>query len=484
MATEASHVGRAADPARPLTFEQRRVLGVVFVGIIATTFPITVLGVSLPKIARDVDMSPSGITWVVTAPLLANAIATPILGKLGDLYGHRRVFITGFAAATVFALATSLAWNGPALIGFRTLGQLCGAATTPSGMAIIMTVVPRSSRLKAVSWWAAVSSLGPTLGLVVGGPLIDAIGWRALFVVQAVPAALCLLVAVRWIPTTARHRDVSFDIPGAVTLGAALLTLMLGISRGAELGWTSPVVLACLGAAPILTAVFVGIERRTEHPLLPLHVLARRNVASPLASQPFVMGPFQGVAVVAPFLMADEFGYGTTAITAMALTRVLAYGAFGGVAGKVGVRMTARGGATFGTGLVVAAMCLLAWSSATSSLVLMISGMLLTGGGAGFSRTPFTVSLANAVDEKELGIATASLQLAGQVGASLGITAMTAVMSGSDGTNGYTIAFLCGAALAAIAVVFALRLVSSPHSEPRVVTMSELATAASPAAET
>ena len=455
----------------PLTGSQRRVLAVVFIGIITTTFPITVLTVSLPRIADDVDMSPAGITWVVTGPLLANAIATPILGKIGDLYGHRRVFVGGFAAATVFALATSVAWNGPTLIAFRTLSQLCGAATSPSGMAIIMTVVARQHRLRAVSWWAAVSALGPTLGLVIGGPLVDAISWRAVFILQSVPAVVCLAFAIRWVPATARRRDVSFDVPGALTFGLALLTLMLGINRGAVLGWRSPLVVACLLATPVLVATFVAIERRARHPLLPLGVLTARNVSSPLASQPFVMGPFQGAAVVAPFLMASEFGMGTTAITAVALSRVVAYGAFGGVAGRTGDRMGERGAATFGTGLVVLAMGILAGSAVTGSLTLLVVGMLLTGGGAGFSRTPFTAALANAVDESELGIASATMNLAGQVGSSLGVTAMTAAMAASDGTHGYVVAFLAGGAVAVIAVLFAVRLESSPRSS---------ATAASP----
>lgn len=449
--------------AAPLTSAQRKIIAVVFIGMMSTTFPISILSVSLPMIADEVGMSPGGIAWVITAPLLANTVAAPILGKLGDIYGHRPVYIGGFALATLFAFATSLAWSGMALIVLRTLGQLCGAATGPSGLATLLTAVGRERRLRVIGWWSMVAALAPSLGLVFGGPLIDAFGWRAVFVVQSVPALVCVVFAWKLVPATPRQSDVTFDIAGALTLGGGLLGLMLGVNRGAEIGWVHPVVIASLAGAPIFLVAFWQVQRRVKHPLIPLDVLGRRNVHLPLLSQPLVMGPFQGAAIVAPFLMIEQFGFTATAITVVALCRTASFGLFGGAAGRFGDRLGERATATIGTFAVVTAMVLLAWSALAGSLALLTAGMLLTGAGAGFSRPPFASVMSNAVDESQLGIMSASSNLAGQAGSSLGVTGMMAVLSATEGTAGFTIAFAVGAVTALGSVICALGLRSTPR---------------------
>ena len=450
-------IRRLAPPAaEPMTGRQRQVMWAVLLGMVATFFPISILSVSLPDIAQDMDMSTSAVSWVLTAPLLAMAIATPALARLGDQHGHRMVFIAGFAASAVLCFVTALAWSGPSLIALRTLAQLCGAATGPAGMAIILTVVTRDARLRAIAMWSLVGALAPSLGLVVGGPLIDAVGWRAVFVVQGIGSALCVIFSFRILPTTPRQREVSFDVLGSVTLGFGVLALMLGLNQGAVHGWTNPFVMSTLAISPALLALFLRVERRAAHPLLPVQLLAARNVASPLAAQPFIMGPFQGAATVAPFLMQSSFGFGATAITAVALARTMSFAALAGVAGRVTERIGERRSAAIGGVLMVAAMIVLAMSAVAGSLALLVGGMVLIG-GAGFARTPFTATLTNAVHESQIGMATAAMNLTTMIGSSIGITAMTAVLSASEGTHAFVVAFGVGAAISMGSIVFALR---------------------------
>ena len=140
---------------------QRWVLLTGLTGMFATTFPITLLAVSLSPIADDFDTTETVIAWVISAPLLASAVALPILGKLGDLYGHRRVFLTGFAVSTVITAVTVFAWDPLSLIVLRGLAVVIGAATIPSSMALINSVYKRNERAKAMGWWSLVAADGP-----------------------------------------------------------------------------------------------------------------------------------------------------------------------------------------------------------------------------------------------------------------------------------------------------------------------------------
>ena len=154
------------------------VLGLTMAGIASTSFPITVLSASLPIIADDLQTSESAVSWVQTAPLIAMAVGTPIAGKFGDLYGHRRLYLWGYALATGFMVLTALAWNVGALVAMRTLGSLIGAATLPASMAIIMTVFARRERALALGYWSAVTAMSPAIGVAFGGFMVDAFGWR------------------------------------------------------------------------------------------------------------------------------------------------------------------------------------------------------------------------------------------------------------------------------------------------------------------
>src|SRR3954447_3465076 len=169
------------------------VLVTVLAGLFATGFTITILAVSLGIVAKDLDTTATSLTWVVTGPLLGLALTMPLFGKLGDIWGHRRVYLLGFAGFTVGAALTAIAWSGPALIAIRILGSLPGAAIGPASMALIMAAFPEEDRVKVMGWWSVVGAGAPVIGLVAGGPIVEAIGWRWIFIAQ-VPLSLGALV--------------------------------------------------------------------------------------------------------------------------------------------------------------------------------------------------------------------------------------------------------------------------------------------------
>lgn len=452
-----------AVPVEPVA-SRTRVLLALLIGMAATTFPISVLAASLPSIAREFDTTESTIAWVVSLPTLGFAIAMPVLGKMGDLYGHRRVYLWGFTAATGFAALTVLAWDAPSLIALRTLGQMCGAATTPAAMALIMSVYAREDRVRAMGWWSLVTAGSPTIGLVAGGPIIEWIGWRPLFAIQALGGLAAVLAARRVLPETARRESAGFDIPGAVTLGLGIAALLVAVNQGDDLGWTSPAIVSAFVLAPVLLAVFIRIEQRSRSPLLPLEMFRRRNYTVSVGAQFFKQTAYMGGFVLSPFLLDTEFGYSAALITLIMVSRPLAFSVAGPISGRVTVIIGERRAGILATATMAASMVVLAYGAGTRQIVPVVIGLVMSGAGNGFGQPPFQASMANAVEEEDLGIASAAKNVIGQIGAAVGITLMTTLRSVADSpTTGFAIAYWTGAAIAVVAVVVAFALEDTPR---------------------
>ncbi|OWY60843.1 hypothetical protein B7486_67005, partial [cyanobacterium TDX16] len=214
------------------------VLVTALFGLLAVTFTITILAVSIPTIAEDFDTSTTSLTWLITGPVLAFAVVGPAVGKLGDNIGHRRVFVAGLAGAAIFAGFTALSWNAGSLIAFRVLGATFGAATGPSSLALINRTFPPSERSKVMGYWSLVIAGGPVLGVVVGGPIVEAFSWRWIFVAQLPLMLAAAAVAFMVLPETRRAERTPFDAIGSVVLGSSVLALLVALNQGPERGWS------------------------------------------------------------------------------------------------------------------------------------------------------------------------------------------------------------------------------------------------------
>ena len=206
--------------ARKVGIDHRwAVLWVVLSGLFTTGFTITLLVVSLDRIAGELNTTTTVLTWAITGPMLAFGVVGPAFGKAGDLWGHKRIFVGGLFFAGVFAVASALAWNATTLIVFRTLSATAGSACGPSAMAYINRMFEPGERVKPLSYWSFVSAGAPVIGVVIGGPLVAAVGWRAIFAVQAPMCFVGFVVALWLLPGTDRLRGVRFDVAGSITLG-------------------------------------------------------------------------------------------------------------------------------------------------------------------------------------------------------------------------------------------------------------------------
>ena len=194
---------------------QRLLLGVVMLAVMTFGSLMTIVTVSLDLIADDIGSSRATLTWMITGLMLAMAVATPIAGKLGDIRGHRTLFLFGLAGGLVTTLLSSIAWDATSLIAFRVLFGLTGAMMMPSGMALMMQAYGADRRATAMGWYQFAMTGAPTLGLVVGGPLIDIVGWRTIFVGFACVTATALVLGYRVVRPTPRQPDQPVDYLGA-----------------------------------------------------------------------------------------------------------------------------------------------------------------------------------------------------------------------------------------------------------------------------
>ncbi len=424
-------------------------------GTFATAFPVTILTVSLGVIADEFHVRETTIAWVVSAPLLLSAVTLPLLGKLGDLRGHRRVFLLGLLASVLTAVATVFAWDAPSLIALRTLAAIVGGATQPAAMALILGTYRSDDRVWAMGWWSMTGAAAPAFGLVAGGPLVDLLGWRVVFLLQAALALVALAAAAALLRETPR-RDARFDVAGALTLGVGVFGLMLAVGRVRDVGILAPSIGASVLAGLLGLAAFVRVERRAVAPLLPLEFFARRDFSASILANAFSAAAYMGAFAVAPLLFLDLFGFSVTATAGVMLLRTLSLTIASPIGGRLGGRIGLRAASVWGCLLIAVALAGIAYGALTVSLAPLAVGLVLQGIGHGLSQPPLTTAAAGAVPDRDLGIAAATNRLTGQVGVAFGITALTMVYGGSSTPEGFCAAFVFGGLLALVSTGFAL----------------------------
>lgn len=400
---------------------------VVLSGLFAVSATITVLVVSLDTIATDLNTDTSTINWALTGPMLAFGVVGPAFGKAGDLWGHKRLFLLGLLGASIFAALTAVAWNATTMILFRTLSATAGSATGPAAMAFINRMFEPEERVRPLGFWSFTTAGAPVLGVVLGAPIVESVGWRVIFVVQAPLLALALLVAWRLLPETDRQANVKFDLRGSAVLGIGATSLLLAINRGHSWGWTSAPVLALLIVGVSGLWVFFRVERSAEAPLLPMRWLRTRNVVFPTLSQALINFAYMGGFFAVPQLLEKGLDYSTSHIGWLIIARPLTFSIVAAAASIITLRIGERSSGVIGASATIISMFVLSSVGVGSSDVVIVVGLALTGVGLGVAGPAMTGLLSSAVDPEDIGTAAAFQQLLTQLGAVAGTTIMTMV---------------------------------------------------------
>ena len=451
---------------RRVGVSRRKATLVVLLSCVFTvSFMITLLVVSLKTVADDLNSTTAIISWAITAPMLAFGVVGPGFGKIGDLWGHKRVFVYGLFFAGVFALCTAFAWNATSMIVFRTLSAAGGSALGPAAMAYINRMFDPSERVGPLGYWSFVTAGAPVIGVVAGVPLVAVFGWRTIFIIQA---PLCLagcLVAMWLLGDTERRKNVKFDIKGALLLGAGSVLILLAINRGPSWGFGSSrtFMVALVGVATL--GLFARVEQQASDPMLPLKWLRTRNVAYPVTSQALTNFAYMGGFMIVPQLLETGLGFSTSHIGWLIIARPLMFSLVAPFSGRVSLRIGERNAGIIGACAVVASMLLLSQIDVGASDLLIAFGLSLSGIGLGISSPALTALLANSVDNKDLGVASAMQQLLNQMGAVLGAAIMIGIHEAtinSGVVKSYSYALLAGAVSSVIAI-FAASAVRSTH---------------------
>lgn len=448
-----------------------RILAALLFGLFAVNVTITVLAVSIHTIAEELNTTDATMTWVVIGPMLAFGVIGPLVGKLGDRLGHRRLFLFGLVGAAIMAGFSALAWSAGSLIAFRTLGAIEGAATGPASFAMISRLFPRTERVRALGYWTMVGAGAPVIGVVLGGPLVEAFGWRTIFVAQVPVVLVAVVLAWRLVPETPRNRTGSFDVAGAVLVALSVTPLLFALSEGTRLGWTSPVVLGCVLVSMVSVGGFVAVERRAASPILPLRYLRRPGFSFAILTQATLNAAYMGSFILTPLLLQNVLGYSETRTGLVSIARPLSFSLAGTLAGLVARRLGGRGAATAGAVGVVAALAWMATLGADSATIAIVGALALAGFGMGVAMPPLGASVAVSVDEDDYGVAGAAQQMTVQVGVVFGIQVMQTVQQARLDAVGqeasYHWGYLAGFALAAIGAVTATRIASGPAAGTR-----------------
>ncbi|MFE0152191.1 MFS transporter [Nonomuraea sp. NPDC059007] len=386
----------------------------------------SIVNVALPQIRTGLAMSPAGLTWVINAYVLVfGAILLPG-GRLGDVYGLRRVFLTGATLFALAGLAAALA-TGPAMLIAARVAQGLGAALlAPAALALVLRLFPDGkSRGTALGVWGAVSGAGGAAGVLLSGLLTDLYGWRAVFAVL-VPFALAVIAATWRLVPADTPRGGTLDLPGTTTLVAALLMLTYGL--------TSLWPAALVGLA--LLAVFVVIQRRSPHPLLParMAVVARPNLLMALLGAVWL-----GLFYFLPLYQQRDLGYTPLEAGLSQLPLALMITIASWAAGRI------RGCAVLPAGLLLLAAGL-AWLGLTGAL---IAPSLLIGAGLGVAFVRLTAWASAGVPAEDSGLAGGLVNATRQVGGAVGLSALTLLPS-------YGGAFLACAALTLLITIVSI----------------------------
>jgi EmrB/QacA subfamily drug resistance transporter len=455
-------------------------LAVVALAQFMVVLDVTIANVALPAIRADLGFSADGLQWVINAYTLAFGGLLLLGGRTADLLGRRRIFFAGLGLFAVASLTAGLAGSPGMLIAARTIQGIGGALLSPAALAILtVTFAPGRERNLALGVWGALAGLGGTVGVVLGGLLVDQLGWEWIFFVN-VPIAALAAATAPFVVRESRDADASrsFDLAGALLATFGLLAIVFGVIRTDALGWGSAEVLGLLVAGIAFLVAFAAVEARVAAPLLPLSLLRARGLATSGLALAANGGAFLGMFfLTALFLQSVQ---GDTALQAglrfvpMGVGAILGAAAASQLVSRIGTR------AVFAAGAAVSAagLYLLSRAGADASYATqLLPAFVIYGAAIPFIGVPNQITAVASVPHALAGAASGAVTAAFQVGGALGLAVITtlanaratdALAAGASQADALAAGFQRGLVVAAVlsAANLVLALVSAPQLHP------------------
>jgi EmrB/QacA subfamily drug resistance transporter len=438
---------------------------IVCLGDLMIVLDVTIVGVALPSIREDLGFSESSLAWVANAYLLTFGGFLLLAGRLGDLFGHRRLFLMGIALFTAASLFCGLSTTQGMLVGGRAVQGLGAAVVSAVALSLIVTLFTEpAERAKAMGVFGFVAAGGGTIGVLLGGILTDALSWHWIFLVNVPIGIAVFALSLVVLPRGARQSSEGrLDVVGAVTVTASLMLAVYAIVNGNEVGWTSARTLGLLAISGALLALFLTLEARVRSPLVPLGLFRLRNIA--ISN---VVGVLWAAAMFAWFFLSALYlqlvlGYsplqvGLAFLPANLIMALFSLGLSARLVMRFGIRLP------LGTGLTLASVGLMLFARAPvdgSFAMDVLPSMILLGIGAGMAFNPLLLAAMNDVSPNDAGLASGIVNTSFMMGGALGLAVLASLAASRTGTllssgesqivaltGGYHLAFLVGAVFA------------------------------------
>ncbi len=466
----------------PLTDRQRWLaLMVLCLGVLMIVLDTTIVNVALPSIRADLQFSETALVWVVNAYMLTFGGFLLLGGRLGDLYGPRRVFLAGLTLFTVASLACGVAGSQQLLVAARAVQGLGGAVVSAVSLSLIMNLFSEpAERARAMGVYGFVCAGGGSVGVLLGGVLTSALSWHWIFLVNlpigAAVFGLCMLLLPGG---RAAGGEARLDVAGAVSVTLSLMLAVYAVVNGNEAGWTSAHTIGLLAASAALLATFLAVESRTSAPLMPLGLFRLRNLA--IAN---VVGVLWAGAMFAWFFISALYmqlvlGYSAMQVGLAFLPGNLIMAVCSlGVSARLVMRFGIRAPLAAGLAIAAVGLALFAQAPIDGRFALhILPGMLLLGLGAGIAFNPLLLAAMNDVPAHESGLASGVVNTAFMMGGALGLAILASLAAARTGmlaaagaalplalNGGYRLAFLLGAACAAAAAALGGLLLRNANS--------------------
>ncbi|WP_331749544.1 MULTISPECIES: MFS transporter [unclassified Streptomyces] len=436
-----------------------------------------VVSVALPSMRDDLGFSTAGLAWVVNAYFLAFGGLLLLFGRMADLLGRRRVFLTGVALFGVASLACGLAQDPWQLVAGRFVQGAGAAMASPAALALITLLFPGTDeRAKAFGIWGGIAGLGGTTGLVISGALTGLASWRWIFLINLPVALAAVVLLPRLVPESRAGRAVRLDVPGAVLGTGALVSLVYGLLRTGESNWGDTAAVGPLVLAVLLALAFVAVEARTAEPLVPLSFLSFRFRAVANGTTLLFSAAMYAMAFLLMVHLQTVLGY-------RPLTAGLAYLPYGAgiltgmwLSSRAVIRLGARPALVMSFLITAAGLLLLSGVAPGDGYASgVLPGMLVTSLGCGLSLPALTVAALAGTTEENAGLGSAVLSSVQQVGGAVGVAVLVAMaarrreaLTGHDdslraATEGFSFALTVAAVLLMLGAVLIATLLGKNH---------------------
>jgi EmrB/QacA subfamily drug resistance transporter len=407
-------------------------LAAVSFGLFMIMLDNTIVNVALPSIQRDLKIGISELEWVVNGYALTFAVLMLTGGKLADMLGRRRIFIVGLLIFTIASFACGMAPNASFLIGARIVQGVGAALMNPSTLSIVTATFPPRQRGMAIGIWAGVSAMALAIGPLVGGLITQYVSWNWIFFIN-VPVGILGIIVARLVIDESRDtsQDQRLDLPGLTTSAIGLFGLTYGLIEANQYGWTSTRILACFAVAVIGLGAFILLELRQRAPMLDLKLFKNGTFAGSNATMALVALAMFGVFFYVSLYLQNILHYSPTKAGASFLPMTILIILIAPLAGKLSDRIGSRWLVGIGMLLVAASLLVFSRLGEDGTWWDLFPGLILGGVGMGLTMTPTTAAAMGAVAVDKAGVGSAVLNSFRQVGGSLGIAIMGAIVAAS-----------------------------------------------------